>query len=148
MTMPDEPGMVIDEDVEPWHGPVVPVHIQSAKASWGKNVPPEFAGCNTWQVPEITSNPNYVQVANRSYNRHRLRLWIPSVNDATAVMISSDLGTLLNGGGLTILAAQIPFGGGGGMTWESQRPCYATAIGGTAVISTLDETFAEVRKEL
>jgi hypothetical protein len=148
MTMPDQPELLTDETVEPWHGPVLPVHIQSAKADWQKSVPPEFSGCNTWEVPNSTSNPGYVRVANRSYRRHRLRLWITSISEgATSVILASDVGTLQNGGGATILAAMIPFGGGSGLTWESQRACYATCIGGTATIITIDELFAEVREE-
>lgn len=60
-----------------------------------------------------------------------------------------DVAALINGGGLPVVAAMIPFGGGGraGMTRASQKPCYATHDGVTAVISGY-ESFAQVRKEL
>jgi hypothetical protein len=51
----------------------------------------------------------------------------------------------LQGSGLYIPAAMIPFGGGGGLPWENQRDCFATAIGGTATIIVLDESYAQDR---
>lgn len=63
-----------------------------------------------------------------------------SSNGVGQVRISADLPSLINGGGVTIPAAIIPFGD---MTWDSEKPCYATCDGGTATIFTLDESYLE-----
>jgi hypothetical protein len=278
--MPDNPELITDETVEPWHGPILPVHIASSEATWGKSIPPEFGATALWTAPNSTGNPSFIRIGSRNYNRHRLRLWVPSIatintpgistlyargsvtdpgastnivsigaanftgntqyvvngqvyidgtvtsadddnmqlgingvtvgrllvpfNNGTGgivvpfgpfyftsnatpnnvavvataaasgaaavyhaeisvtplsaidgastgsqyVLLSSNPAVLQNGGGMQITPSMVPFGGGGGMSWESQQPLYATCVGGTAIILTLDETFAEVRETL
>jgi hypothetical protein len=75
---------------------------------------------------------------------------------ATAVVLGRTIAELQNGvaangqagSGLYIASAMIPFGGGGGMSWESQRECIATAIGGTVTLTVLDESYAQDRSML
>jgi hypothetical protein len=71
------------------------------------------------------------------------------------IYITSDLNTIQNintnnlgGPGLLVTAGQIPFGGGSGCSWDSQRPCYATCLGGTGIISTMDQSFSETIERL
>jgi hypothetical protein len=63
------------------------------------------------------------------------------------VYIASDIGVIQNpvigGAGFLVPASMIPFGGGNGYSWKSQRPCYATCVGGTAQISVIDESYQE-----
>jgi hypothetical protein len=51
----------------------------------------------------------------------------------------------LQGSGLYIANSMIPTGSGG-ILWESQRECFATAIGGIATITVLDQSYAQDRK--
>jgi len=291
MTVGENPGFVSDditERLQAWETrPIMPVHVVSQSGSWGKKIPPEFVGLNTWPVPQSLatggSGQGYVQIGQRRYARSRMRIWIASISgtgtltgqqeivgsnpapgadyiytnntngyvqvisafgqmttdatvanrflaykildssgnrlaqagDTTAqvastvlnfsayiganqintasggptviplpatlyippggsfhlsgqdgasadqwsqitlvlsqgsdaagtqIRIASDVPTLQNGGGIAIPSGLIPFGGGGGWSWESQRPCYATCDNGSGTVLTADESFAD-----
>lgn len=65
---------------------------------------------------------------------------ITLANAAASIIINSKLDPLqgANPQGFTI-----PAGFAGNIEWESQQPCYAIAIGGTANLSVTDEAYAE-----
>jgi hypothetical protein len=103
-----------------------------------ENYAPEYGACMTWNVPQSGVNPP-VQLLTRRTRRAQAKLFIISLSGATSVIVNSKLDSLsgTNPQGSTFLAVgRLP-------DWENQQPLYAIAIGGTALISIFDDTYAE-----
>jgi hypothetical protein len=167
MTMPDDYQLVTDQDYDPdiKLGVSQDEWLDKDTRSLGISLPPELVSLMTFNVTQFGSSGGQasgvqgsttngiVPILSRRLTRHRARIWIVSVTAATAIVLGRTqaevqngvAGNLLQGAGLYIPAAMVPFGGGGGLPWENQRECFATAIGGTATIIVLDESYAQER---
>jgi hypothetical protein len=117
---------------------VVPVRVIETLT---ENVPPEFAGMMTWNIPQ---SPGYIQVAGRSYERYKLKWWI-NFPGAGTVTLNTKIDPLTNpypqGAAITAAAAgMVPI-----PEYDAQQPVYATASIAGVTISTVDERFGKVQ---
>lgn len=103
-----------------------------------ENAAPEYGGCMTWPVPQAgVGTP--IPVFNRRLRRHKGKLSVITLTGATSVVFNSVIDRLQGSTpqGYTITAVgPLP-------DWESQQPLYAIAIGGTALVSCIDESYAD-----
>jgi hypothetical protein len=103
------------------------------------NQAPEFGSCMTWTVPQ-NGVGQAIPVLNRRIRRTTGAISIISLTGATAVVFNSKPDSL-NGPlpqGATFLAIGTRI-----IEWENQEPLYAIAIGGTAQVTAIDESYAE-----
>jgi hypothetical protein len=100
---------------------------------------PEFSSCMTWQIPQAGIGQP-VQILQRRICREKAKIFLVNLNGATAIALSNVLAPIQgnNPQGAQTLALTFV------IEWESQQPCYAIALGGgPAVVSVIDETYAE-----
>jgi|SRR5215472_18882297 len=128
------------ESGDVWQGEPIPVHDMSERRT------PELVGCMTWQIPQSgVGQP--VQILQRAITRFKAKLTITSTTGgpSTQVVFSNVIdrlqGTSPQGCAYTPAAVNaqdfsLP-------DWESQQPCYAIAVGGTATVAVQDERYAQ-----
>jgi len=146
MTMPDDYEIVTDQDYSPDIKMGVPQDFGLDDAEKTYKLAPEFSNLNTVAVPEF---PSTIPVLNRRVTRHRCVILVASVTAATAVVFAKDIDSLLNGvannglagAGFYVPSGAVPYS----FPWEGQRGCFATAIGGTALVTFVDESYAQDR---
>lgn len=127
--MQDEPQEYTGES---WAGAPIPV------VTVGERVAPNYGSCMTWLIPQAgVGQP--VQILTRRLRRHKAKLILVSLTGATQVIFNAVIDRVqgITPQGFTMIAA------GPMPDWESQQPLYAIAIGGTALISLWDESYAE-----
>lgn len=126
-----------EEGIEEQQVNAIPVHVVATDS---ERVAPQYASCMTYPIPQAgTANgtlPCYTQILPRRQNRYKAKFQVVLDSGATAVIVNSNEAPLTNptpqGGTFTILPE-----------WESEQPLYAVAIGGTATISVIDETYGQ-----
>lgn len=129
-------GYVEDEpqtyEPEVYAGQAIPVIVES------ENAAPEYGACMTWTIPQAgTGQP--IQILTRRLRRFKAKLLVTTLTGATSVVFNAVIDRVQGATpqGFTITAVGfLP-------DWESQQPLYAIAIGGTASISILDESYAD-----
>ena len=118
--------------VEQYEGQAIPVTIET------NNAAPEYGACMTWTIPQAgTGQP--IQILTRRLRRFKAKLIVTTLSGATSVVFNSVIDRVQGAvpQGLTVTAVGfLP-------DWESQQPLYAIAIGGTATITILDESYAD-----
>lgn len=104
-----------------------------------ENFAPEYGSCMTWTVPQSGLNPS-VMILTRRIRRTTGAVSIISLTGATAVIFNSKQDSLngANPQGATFIAI-----GTRVIEWENQQPLYAIAIGGTAQVTVIDESYQE-----
>lgn len=125
------PYNVSHHEESPWPAQPLPIVNATEEAA------PEFGACMTWNIPQSgVGQP--VQVLQRRVRRSKARLTLVSVAGATAIVINSKLDPLasIQQGATYATVGNLP-------TWESQQPLYVIAIGGTAILSVIDEAYGE-----
>jgi len=119
-------------EVEP-----VPVHDISERRT------PEQVSCMTWNIPQAGIGQP-VQILQRRRLRYKAKITLVSMGGATSVVFSPKLDTVQGSSpqgctyspGAGIQDSFLP-------DWESQKPCYAIAIGGgPAIVSVQDEAYS------
>lgn len=101
---------------------------------------PDFGTCMTWTVPQFGVNAP-IQILQRRIYRYKAKMIMVSVTAATSLVISNRVDTLSIPQGVTYpVPAAFPLLL---KDWESQQPAYAIAVGGTLILSVLDESFGE-----
>jgi hypothetical protein len=117
---------------ESWGGQPIPVTVETDQAA------PEYGACMTWTIPQAgTGQP--IQILTRRLRRFKAKLIVITLSGATSVVFNSVIDRVQGAApqGFTVTAVGfLP-------DWESQQPLYAIAIGGTATISILDESYAD-----
>jgi hypothetical protein len=103
---------------------------------------PETVSCMTWNIPQVgVGQP--VQILQRRIHRFKAKVTISGNTGATAVVFSPKLDTVqgANPQGATYappaagLNQFLP-------DWESQKPLYVIAIGGSATVTVQDEAYS------
>jgi hypothetical protein len=100
---------------------------------------PETVSCMTWLVPQVgVGQP--VQILQRRIHRFKAKITIASWGTATSIVFNSRLDPVQGASpqGATYAGTTMQFL----PDWESQKPCYAIAIGGGPVqVTVQDEAY-------
>jgi hypothetical protein len=103
-----------------------------------ENYAPEFGSCMTWPIGQAGINQP-TQVLPRRTRRAQAKVILAALTGATAVVFNSKQEQLMGTNPQGIIVTVV----GRFPDWENQQPLYAIAIGGTATVTTLDETYME-----
>src|SRR5215472_3326138 len=146
MSEPLEAGYVEDQpqvyEGAAWAQEPIPVTMESERRT------PELCSTMTWTIPQAgVGQP--VQILQRTIHRFKAKLTITSTTGgATVQVVFSNILDRVQGAspqGAAYTPAAVNAQDFSLPDWESQQPCYAICIGGTATVAVQDERFLDTR---
>jgi hypothetical protein len=136
-----EPGEEYEEQMTAQLAPaIVPVHVMLDES---ETVPPEFASCMTWTIPQ-TGVGTPVQILQRRYHRMKAK-FLANFPGAGTLIINTKYDPLTlpspQGFMLSVLAA----GSAPLPEYDSMQPVWAIATISGITLSVLDESYGQVQ---
>jgi hypothetical protein len=125
------------EEGETYEQQPIPVEIQGVLRHT-----PELVSCMTWTIPQAGVGMP-IQILQRTIHRFKAKITITAVQGATQIIFSNTIDRVQGAnpqGCIYSPPAALDFDL---PDWESQQPCYAICIGGTATVAVQDERFLE-----